>query len=334
MGRYPLRTAIGEYVEAHKSYLAEATLAERKRKLLSFAGRYELLCQDHPDLEGNPAAWGEREMTAILLDIRKRAWSLATQAKELENLQALLRFLGNGIVDKMRSNRPQLFPRRTATRGPSISEGQLAKVLTAAGEIDGWTGEVARFIVTAYAFTGLRPGELRKAEIGDLDVGRWTLRVRHPKGEASYGEHRIVPIPAPMRPAVLAYLRARELMLAKKGLLEAKPLVCRCSDPTAFYSPMHLRRVKKKVEEISGVAFELRALRRTYGQNLLNRGVPLETVSLALGHSSTLTTERYYCRKDADTARLEILRAFERPAPGPIVNPPMIERKTELTGYA
>ena len=334
MGRYPLRTAIGEYVEGHRTYLAEATLAERKRKLLSFAGRYESLCRYNPDLERNPATWGEKEITVVLLDIRKRGWSLATQAKELENLQALLRFLGNGIVDKMKSTRPQLFPRRTATRGPSISEEQLREVMTAATEVNGWSGEVARFIVTAYAFTGLRPGELRKAEIGDLDPQNWTLRVRHPKGEAMYGEHRIVPIPAPMRPAVLAYLKARELMLAKKGLLEAKPLVCRSSDPTAFYSPMHLRRIKQKVEKISGVAFELRGLRRTYGQNLLNRGVPLETVSLALGHSSTLTTERYYCRKDADTARLEILRAFEKSAPGPSVNSPLIERKTDYSGYA
>jgi integrase len=333
MGRYPLRTAIGEYVEAHRSYLAEATIAERRRKLLSFADRYQSLCRNSPDLERNPARWGEKEITAILLDVKRRGWSLATQAKELENLQALLRFLGNGVVEKMRSNRPQLFPRRTTTRGPSISEEQLTKVLTAASKVDGWTGEVARFIVTAYAFTGLRPGELRKAEIGDLDVRTWSLRVRHPKGEARYGEHRIVPIPSPMRNAVLDYLRAREAMLTAKGLLEAKPLVCRSSDPTAFYSPMHLRRIKKKVEEISGVAFELRALRRTYGQNLLNRGVPLETVSLALGHSSTLTTERYYCRKDADTARLEILRAFERSAPGPSVNSPLIERKGDLTGY-
>lgn len=47
-----------------------------------------------------------------------------------------------------------------------------------------------------------------------------------------------------------------------------------------------------------------------------------------------MTTERYDCREDADTARLEILRAFERPASGPTVNSPLIERKDDLTGYA
>ncbi|HUV61751.1 MAG TPA: tyrosine-type recombinase/integrase [Thermoplasmata archaeon] len=58
-----------------------------------------------------------------------------------------------------------------------------------------------------------------------------------------------------------------------------------------------MRRVKRLVQENSGIGFELRTLRRTYGQQLLDRGVSLESVSLALGHSSTLTTERYYCRK-------------------------------------
>ena len=334
MGRYPLRTAIGEYVKTHSTYLAEATVAERKRKLMAFAERYEALCGENADLDPNPSKWGEKEISAILLDIRKRNWSLATQAKELENIQALLRSEGNGIADKMKASKPQLFPRRTATRGPSLTEEQLGQVLKAADEVTGWTGEVARFLIATHAFTGLRPGELRKAEREDLDTTTWTLRVRHPKGEAQYGDHRIVPIPEPMRRYVVHYLRAREQMLAERGILEVKPLLCPKPNPNIFYNAVSLRRAKHEVERVSGVRFELRALRRTYGQNLLNRGVALETVSLALGHSSTLTTERYYCRKDADTARREILRAFERSAPGPNVNSPLIERKGDLTGYA
>jgi integrase len=81
------------------------------------------------------------------------------------------------------------------------------------------------------------------------------------------------------------------------------------------------------------VEFTMHGLRRTYGQNLLNRGVALESVSLAPGHSSTLTTEKHYCRKNADSARLEIVRAFEKSTP-PSVNSPMIDRKKQLPGYA
>jgi hypothetical protein len=66
-----------------------------------------------------------------------------------------------------------------------------------------------------------------------------------------------------------------------------------------------------KVRKASRIEFDFRTLRRTYGQSLLNRGVALPSVSLMLGHNSTLTTEKYYCRQDADSARLEVVRAFE-----------------------
>ena len=49
---------------------------------------------------------------------------------------------------------------------------------------------------------------------------------------------------------------------------------------------------------------------------------------------SARTTETYYCRKDADSARLEVVRAFEKSDSVPIVNPPLTDRKETLPGYA
>jgi len=82
-----------------------------------------------------------------------------------------------------------------------------------------------------------------------------------------------------------------------------------------------VQRWKVEVEARSGVEFTLHGLRRTYGQILLNRGVGIESVSLALGHSSTLTTEKHYCRKSVDSARLEIVRAFEGKTPRASIPP-------------
>lgn len=76
------------------------------------------------------------------------------------------------------------------------------------------------------------------------------------------------------------------------------------------------------------------ALRTTYGQDLLDRNVSVESVSVMLGHSNTMTTERYYCRRDANSARLEVLRALEGFKIGPKPVPPGIDEKSELTGYA
>jgi integrase len=67
---------------------------------------------------------------------------------------------------------------------------------------------------------------------------------------------------------------------------------------------------------------------------LVDRGVDIQTVSVMLGHSSTNTTEKHYCRKNADSARLEVLRAFERSEKAPVFNTPLIERENDYTGYA
>ena len=56
------------------------------------------------------------------------------------------------------------------------------------------------------------------------------------------------------------------------------------------------------VEEESGVKFDLRKCRRTFGQSYLDADLDIESVSVLMGHLSTKTTEGYYCRKRNDVA--------------------------------
>ena len=44
------------------------------------------------------------------------------------------------------------------------------------------------------------------------------------------------------------------------------------------------------------VGLEIRAGRRSFGQRALDNGQDLSDISVAMGHMSTKTTERYYCR--------------------------------------
>ncbi len=82
-----------------------------------------------------------------------------------------------------------------------------------------------------------------------------------------------------------------------------------CDEGQPFYFWSGVSRVKtaitewqeriKKVFEIAGVGtpgarFQSHRLRDTFSVELLNRGVPLQTVSMLLGHSSVRTTERHY----------------------------------------
>jgi len=52
-----------------------------------------------------------------------------------------------------------------------------------------------------------------------------------------------------------------------------------------------------------------------------------------LGHNSTLTTEKYYCRQDADSARLEVVRAFDDSVVRHVRETKKLTPKTEPTGY-
>jgi len=214
-------------------------------------------------------------------------------------------------------------------------ENDLDRILRACERIPEWWGEVARFIFAAYAYTGLRMSELRRAEFRDVNTREWLFFVRHPKGESSYGRQRTIPIPPPLKPYVLSFLQERAKMLVERGLVEAKCFVCKKSgNPNEPYSTNGFETLKLRVEKESGITFQIRTLRRTYGQVLLNREVPLDSVSLTMGHRYTSTTEKYYCRKDDGMARLEVLRGFEMPSPAPSFNTPQIEKENDYTGYA
>ena len=83
--------------------------------------------------------------------------------------------------------------------------------------------------------------------------------------------------------------------------------------------------------------FEIRTLRRTYGQLLLDRGVSIDAVSKSMGHSSTKTTETYYCRKSDAAVREEIDKAWSLRSISKKVNSAkndLIESEKYLSGYA
>lgn len=107
-----------------------------------------------------------------------------------------------------------------------------------------------------------------------------------------------------------------------------------------FYTAQGIGSVKREVERRSRVKFEVRTLRRTYGQLLLNRGRSIDAVSKSMGHASTKTTETYYCRKSDAMVREEIDRAWGKSGPSHGAREPapgqreLIESKEYLSGYA
>lgn len=65
------------------------------------------------------------------------------------------------------------------------------------------------------------------------------------------------------------------------------------------------------MEQDTGVSFDFRACRRTYGQLAIDEGMPPDTVVLLMKHSTSKTIETYYCRKRPSVAIEETLKIWE-----------------------
>jgi len=287
----------------------------------------------------HPENLTKKDIGVLIAMMRAKGLDEETQRGYLARLGSFLQWCGNPVIAEMRAEK--LLPRAPRKPIRSLSEVELKRLELAAENIPGWQGEVARFIAVMYPYTGLRPSELRCAEISDISTETWSLWVRHPKGEHSYGEKRTVPILAPARQAVIRYLAKRAEYLMSVGQRNAKPLIptMQRGRATEYAAPV-LWRLKRRLEEESGVVFALKHLRSTYGQLLLDKdSSKLAAISLAMGHASTQTTERFYCRLREENMIRELNDLFvpesrvvlEKPKPS---SNKLIENDEYLSGYA
>jgi integrase len=172
----------------------------------------------------------------------------------------------------------------------------------------------------------LRRSELRRARISDLDIEHWTILVAHPKGENSWASAQSSVILQPARPDVLEFMHRRSEYLAANGIAECEALVPHVSKSgkAGYWTDGMWGKVKADAEEWSGIHFRIQELRATFGQMCKDRGASIESVSRALRHRTTKTTELYYTRIKAEDAFRELERAYESThrKNGDVLDPP------------
>ncbi|MCX6657448.1 MAG: site-specific integrase [Euryarchaeota archaeon] len=185
---------------------------------------------------------------------------------------------------------------------------------------------LARFMLAAYPYSGLRRSELRRARISDLDVNHWTILVAHPKGEINWASAQSTVILQPARTDVQEFLRRREEYLSSYGIEECEALVPHISESgkVGHWTDGMWGKIKADAEKCSGTRFRIQELRATFGQICKDRGASIESVSRALRHRTTKTTELYYTRIKAEDAFRELERAYESThrKNGDVPNPP------------
>ena len=192
-----------------------------------------------------------------------------------------------------------------------------------------------RIIVWLLRYTGVRASEAHALTIADVDltpdVESLTIGVsKTPAGT------RTIPLLPQLLPVLhdhFAYLRQmipvtpETPVLAtrfgtpvttnyiwravKRVAFEAgvRPIACTCATTR---QDRHTRGCPRSTSGENRSAVSPHTLRRTFGSDLINRGLRLEAVSKLLGHSSTTITERAYAQLLAPTIRKELLDAFRR----------------------
>ncbi len=139
-----------------------------------------------------------------------------------------------------------------------------------------------RLVVLVLYGCGLRTDELRLLDVGDVDIERQELVVRHGKGQ----RQRTIPVPSSVWVELLAYLHG---LGAKRGAL--------------FRTLVKRRRIQSHdITQIVTVAAARasiagkvtpRTLRHTFATHLMDAGVDLAVIASLMGHRSPAETGVY-----------------------------------------
>ena len=167
-----------------------------------------------------------------------------------------------------------------------------------------WMNERERVQVFFLRMTGLRLTEALTLLNRDVDVAARSIQVRESKTPSGY---RSIPIMNELNGHIVAW-RSFAATLGVHGP-DSPFLVTRKG---TRLTPQQVETTVDRVAVRAGLGRKVtpHTLRRTFGSDLLNKGVRLEVVSKLLGHSSTAVTERCYARLQDETIRDEMLKAL------------------------
>lgn len=193
---------------------------------------------------------------------------------------------------------------RTTLDRPSVVQGirSVRKEYPAPEVLSG--SEVSRLLAHAPSLkhralfmlmygAGLRIGEARRLQVGDIDSTRMVLHVRHTKNRTD----RVVPLSARM----LSTLRDYHRQARPKGPLlfagrKSDVPITRNAINFAMLHAVAAAKLDKRVHP--------HLLRHSFATHLLEMGTDLRTVQILLGHRSLSSTARYTHLSEARRTRL------------------------------
>ena len=199
-GCKPFLAQANRLLEKKRGSIADTTVAESGRKYKMLNAWLTDLKREGKIATTSPDLISEEDVRSIMEFLRVRAPDLGYRANLVGLIEQVLISADNATIGKMR-NEGYRFPKAPLKPIRALSETNLEALQAATRTMEGWRGDIARFMVWIYPYTGLRLSELRLAHLEDLDTKEWKFFVRYPKGlEAGYGIPQWIAILPPARP--------------------------------------------------------------------------------------------------------------------------------------
>jgi integrase/recombinase XerD len=233
------------------------------------------------------------DLSAYLAALDKRGLAARSSARRLSALRQFFKFL---VAEEVRSDDPS-----AALDGPKLGrplprlldEAEMARLIEVCAALDGPTGARLKALVELSYASGLRVSELVGMPLAAVLREQPVLIVR---GKGS--KERMVPLNAPARAALTAYLDHRKAFLPKgpNGKPGTSPHLFPSRGKEGHLTRQRFGQLLKDLAIQASIAPERispHVLRHAFATHLLDHGADLRSLQKMLGHADIATTQIY-----------------------------------------
>ena len=258
------------------------TLDAYRRDLLDYAG---FLAKKGRVLTNGSAA----DVRAYLAALSGAGLKASTQARRLSAMRQLHRFL---LDEDIRTDDPTSAvesPKRARPLPKIVTETQTQSLIDAAACLEGAEALRLLCIVELLYASGLRVSELVTLPLASVSGERRTIMV---KGKG--GRERLVPLGAPAREAIKAYLGVRNRFLPQ--LEKAQRFLFPSRGREGHFTRRRVAQLLKDLAVQAGIdprKLSPHVLRHAFASHLVAHGADLRSVQQLLGHADIATTQIY-----------------------------------------
>jgi integrase/recombinase XerD len=229
------------------------------------------------------------DLSAYLAALARRGLAARSAARRLSALRQFFKFL---VAESVRADDPSAMldgPKLGRPLPKLLDEGEMVRLIEVCAALDGPSGARLKALVELSYASGLRVSELVGMPLAAVLREQPVLIVR---GKGS--KERMVPLNAPARAALTAYLEHRKVFLPKGS--KTSPHLFPSRGKEGHLTRQRFGQLLKDLALKANIAPERispHVLRHAFATHLLDHGADLRSLQKMLGHADIATTQIY-----------------------------------------